>query len=164
MAQRLPAVLLILALAAAPAYAQTTDVGECAPDRLHGVPPGASLEFASLECRLGALEDALHESDDSLGRLYGPIQFRLEKSAGRLVHAAALCDGRLDTDEHRAGKQLRRCGRLIAAAVAKIRSNHGRRTIPPEVAAALASEADGLTSDLELTRQSLTCPPPSTTP
>jgi hypothetical protein len=75
-----------------------------------------------------------------------------------LPPVTALCDGRLDADVNRARAKLQECVRHLAVVLAKIRSNYARRIIPPDLVAALASEADGLLSDLKAARESLTCP------
>ena len=165
MPQRFRAILLVLVLAAAPAYAQTTTTtgtpttsttleGSCGP-------PGTPLTLlARINCRLEIFRQTVFDAgvNDSLGRLFFPITFRLQRSSRRLTRAHGLCNGRLDVDENRARTQLQRCVRPIAMALAKIRSNYGRRIIPPDLAAAFASEADGLLSDLKAARESLTCP------
>ena len=170
MPRRFPAILLVLALTAAPAYAQTTTTtgtpttstttpgGGCAPDRLPPLPPGGFRTLVIINCRLEVFRQTVFDANASLGRLFDPISFRLQRSSNCLTRASGLCNGRLDVDENRARRQLQRCVRPIAMALAKIRSNYGRRIIPPDFAAALASEADGLASDLEVARESLTCP------
>jgi hypothetical protein len=126
-------------------------------------PPGSrcardNRTLCLIDIRLSALQDTVYDANDSLGRLYSPIQFRLQQSGECIGHATALCDGRLAADENRARKKLQRCLRSLAIVRAKIRSRYARRKIPPDLAAAVASEADGIASDLEAARTSLTCP------
>ena len=153
MHQRFSAIPFVLALAAAPAYAQTTTSTTIPGDRcVRGNPT-----LCPIDIRLEAFQETL--GDAALGRrLKFPIVFRVEKSARCVGHAPALCDGRLDTNESRAREKLQQCVRYLAVVLAKIRSNHARRIIPPDLAAALASEADGLVSDLKAAQNSLTCP------
>jgi hypothetical protein len=158
MPQRFRAILLVLALAAAPAYAQTpTTTGTpttsttitgsvCRPDQT----------LCPIDVRLAAFRDTVNVSP--LGRLRGPIDFRLQQGEGCLIRATALCDGRLDADANRARRKLQRCIRPLAIVQAKIRSRRADRIIPSDLAAALAFEADGLASDLKAARESLTCP------
>jgi hypothetical protein len=158
MPQRLPAILLVLALAAAPAYAQTTTT--TGTPTTSTTTPGSGCRpdqtLCPIDVRLVAFWDTVDVSP--IGRLRGPIVFRLQEGEGCLIRATALCDGRLDTDEHRARAKLQQCVRYLAVVRAKIRSNNARRIIPPDLAVALASEADGLLSDLKAARESLTCP------
>jgi hypothetical protein len=164
MPQRFPTILLVLvlALAAAPAYAQTTTTTGISTTSTTTPGGGCALDaptLASINCRLEVFRQKVFDANASLGRLFDPITFRLQRSSRRLTRAHGLCNGRLDVDENRARRQLQRCVRPIAMALAKIRSNYGRRIIPPDLAAAFASEADGLLSDLKAARESLTCPP-----
>jgi hypothetical protein len=175
MPQRFPTILLVLALAAAPAYAQTTTTtgtpttsttleGSCGPP---GTPPTL---LARINCRLEIFRQTVFDAgvNASLGRLFFPITFRLQRSSMCLSRAHMLCVGseptppgrapRIVADENRARRQLQRCVRPIAMALAKIRSNYGRRIIPPDLAAALVSEGDGIASELTVARESLTCP------
>jgi len=165
----------VLALAAATAYAQTTTTTGTPTTSTTTPGSGCRLEHPAL-CgigpRLAAFRETVFETytDDpaSLGRLFDPIRFRLQMSAFCFTRAIMLCVGseptppgkapRIVADENRARRQLQRCVRPIAMALAKIRSNYGRRIIPPDLAAALASEADGIASDLKAARESLTCP------
>jgi len=177
MPQRFPAILLVLALAAATAYAQTTTTtgtpttstttleGGCGP-----YPPGTNLTLPSINCRLEIFRQTVFDAglNASLGRLFFPITFRLQRSSMCLSRAHVLCVGseptppgrapRIVADANRARRQLQRCVRPIAMALAKIRSNYGRRIIPPDLAAALVSEGDGIASELTVARESLTCP------
>ena len=75
--------------------------------------------------------------------------------------ASGRCNGRLDADESRARQKLQQCPRPLAGVLTKIRSNYGRRVIPPDLAAMLACEADGVANDLRAARKSLACPPGS---
>ena len=166
MLQRFPTILLVLALAAAPASAQkttTTGTPTTSTTTLEGGcgPPGSSPTLlATINCRLEIFRQTVFDAgvNASLGRLFDPISFRLQRSSMCLSRAHGLCNGRLDVDENRARRQLRRCVRPIAVVLTKIRSSYGRRIIPPDLAAAFAFEADGLVSDLEAARESLTCP------
>ena len=65
---------------------------------------------------------------------------------------------RADDLEKRAREKLQQCVRPLAVVRAKIRSGYARRVISADIAEMLASEADGLASDLEAARTSLTCP------
>lgn len=154
MPRRFGAILLILVLAAAPAYAQTTPT-----------------TLGRIGSRLEAFRETVFETyniDPSLGRLFDPITFRLQKSAFCLTRAIMLCVGseptppgkapRIVPNENRAHAKLRQCERPLAVVLAKLRSRYARRIIPPDVAAALASETGGIASDLKATRESLTCP------
>jgi hypothetical protein len=125
----------------------TTTGGGCAPD---------DRTLAGIDCRLAAFRQTVFDADASLGRLFDPIRFRLQNSARGLTRAHAFCR---DADENRARQQLQRCVRPVAMALAKIRSTYGRRIIPPDLGAALASEANGLASDLMAARKSLTPAP-----
>jgi hypothetical protein len=153
MTRRFPGLVLVLALSAAPAFAQTTTStttpgGRC----VRGNPT-----LCPIDIRLEAFQETVRDAD--LGRLlHTPIFFRLEKSARCLGHATALCDGRLDTDENRARAKLQRCARPLAIVRARIHSRYARRILPPDLFATLASEVDGLASDFEAARTSLTCP------
>src|SRR5262245_17537751 len=150
MPRRFLAILLLLALAAT-AYAQTTTT-----------PLG--LIALRLETFRGEVGD---NGDPSLGRLFNPITFRLQKSAFCLQRATILCRGtepppggppRIVPNENHARAKLRQCERSLAVVLAKLRSRYARRIIPPETVAALASETGGIASDLKAARESLTCP------
>lgn len=151
MPRRLPGILLVLALAAAPAYAQTTPT-----------------TLGRIGSRLEAFRETVFDSGDpSLGRLFNPITFRLQKSAFCLTRASMLCRGAEPTsgglagivpNENRARAKLRQCERHLAVVLAKLRSRYARRIIPPDFAATLACETGGIASDLKTARESLTCP------
>jgi hypothetical protein len=121
----------MLALAGAShAYAQTTTTS--APTNSTATPGGGCAPddptLAGIDCRLAALRQTVFNANASLGRLFDPVRFRLQKSARRLTRASALCR---DADENRAREQLQRCVRPVAMALARIRSSYGRRIIPP---------------------------------
>ena len=162
MAQRFRAILLVLALAA-PAYAQTTTTTGTPTTSTTILGAGClrDLPLCRINSRLEALRDTVGHAWTwgGIGRPLDPIVFRLQRSSECLTRASGLCNGRIDTDENRARRQLRRCIRPLTVVLAKVRSKYGRRIIPPDLAAMIASEAEGLASDLEAARESLTCPP-----
>jgi predicted transglutaminase-like cysteine proteinase len=153
--------VLVLAAATAPASAQTTTTTgtPTTSTTILGAGCVRNPTLCRINSRLEALRETVNHAWTSLGLPLDPIVFRLQRSSNCLTRASGLCNGRLDVDESRARRQLQRCVRPIAMALAKIRSNYGRRIIPPDLAAAFASEADGLLSDLKAARESLTCPP-----
>jgi hypothetical protein len=172
--QRFLEILLVLVLAAA-AYAQTTTTTGTPTTSTTTPGSGCRLEDPAL-CRIGSRLETFRETvfetyindTASLGRLFDPIRFRLQKSAFCLTRAIMLCVGseptppgkapRIVADENRARAKLQQCVRPLAVVLAKLRSRYARRIIPPDVAATLASETDGLRSDLEAASESLTCP------
>jgi hypothetical protein len=175
MPQRLPAILLVLALAA-PTYAQTTTTTGTPTTSTTILGSGCRLEHTAL-CGIGPRLETFRETvfetyindTEALGRLFDPITFRLQQSAFCLTRAIMLCRGseptppgrapRIVADVNRARAKLQRCVRPLAVVLAKLRSRYARRNIPPDVAATFASETEGIASDLEAARESLTCPP-----
>jgi len=159
MAQRFRAILLVLALAA-PTYAQTsTTTGTTTSTTILGAGCVRNLTICRINSRLEALRETVAHAWTSLGLPLDPVVFRLQRSSRCLTRASGLCNGRIDTDENRAREQLRRCVRPLAVVLAKVRSKYGRKIIPPDLAAMIAFEADGLADDLRAARESLTCPP-----
>jgi hypothetical protein len=178
MPRRLPGIPLLLAIAAATAYAQTTTTTGTPTTSTTSPGSGCRLGHSAL-CGIGPRLEAFRETvfetyvndGASLGRLFDPISFRLQKSAFCLTRATMLCVGseptppgkapRIVPDVNRARAKLRQCVRPLDVVLAKLRSRYARRRIPPAVAAMLASETGGIASDLEAARESLTCPPGS---
>jgi len=145
----------MLVLGAAPAYAQTTPT-----------------TLGHIYSRLEAFREMVWETYTQGGaypeRFFMPISFRLQKSDFCLTRANILCRGveptppgkapRIIPNVNRARAKLRQCEHHLAVVLAKLCSRDARRIIPPDVAAALASETGGIASDLKAARESLTCP------
>jgi hypothetical protein len=147
------ALLLLLAFAGVTAGATTTSTtlpgGRCA---------GPIVPLCRIDIRLADFRDAIQADGDALGRHFGFLVFRVQRSARCLTRATALCDGRIAADEARARRKLRKCASPLVQVQERLRSRPARRVIPADVVTRVASEVAGIANELEAARDSLTCP------
>jgi len=147
-AQGAPAAVQTTTTTSSSTTTTTTLAGACTPDEV--TLPGLAC---SLDAYLATVRDARNAG--TLGRLGNGMVSRLEKGVTDLERAQRYC---ADADGKRAGKRVQQAGSFVTKTVAKIRSNNGRKIIPPDVARALASQGEALAADLKRVRKSISCP------
>jgi hypothetical protein len=121
------------------------------PTTCAGVPSGPS--FASLNCRIAALEDAV-DAATQLGDAQSKLAKALDVAKAKKEDGEAKCAG---GNAKKAGKRLQQTAQKLTQFSHRLRSNASRKKIPAEVREPLAAEADRIRDDAKTLRHMLAC-------
>jgi hypothetical protein len=116
------------------------------------VPVGPT--FASIRCRLAALNDATTAAT-GLGNLQAKVLQPLGKAVDRTDEGQSLC---ASDDLKRTRTRLKQVVRQLIQYSHKLRSHSARKKVPAEVRDPLAAEADLIQADVRALRTSVQCP------
>jgi hypothetical protein len=124
----------------------TTLPGTCA-----AVPVGAT--FASLNCRLAALIDAV-QGESRLGKFQAKLLKTAQRAKARKETGEAAC---ADGNARVAKKQVKKVVRALIQFSHRLRSNNARKNVEQGVREPLAAEADGIQRDARTLAKSPAC-------
>lgn len=121
--------------------------GDCATEPV-------AATFASLNCRLAALLDAVRAAPD-LGPLGTKVEQQVEKAKQRKEEAEGRCrEGNL----RRAKSVLKKGVRKLVQIGQTLGSRQARRSMPPALREAFRLAADGIQDDLQQLKRAVRCP------
>jgi hypothetical protein len=121
------------------------------PTDCGGIPSGPS--FASLNCRIAALQDAVDAATE-LGGAQAKLAKALDVAKAKKEDGEAKCES---GDAKKARKRLQQTATKLTQFSHRLRSNASRKKIPAAVREPLAAEADRIRDDAKTLRGQLAC-------
>jgi hypothetical protein len=110
--------------------------------------------FESIACRLRALRDET-VTTAALGTLRPKLHRAVDRAADRVGAAQGICSfGKAKPTRARLGRARRQLARYVR----KLRGRAAEKSVPSEIRARLAAEADALKAEIVALRRRVVCP------